>query len=447
MGGEPTSLERAVNECIQLKHCITRCSPSALGDARERVQQVEKGVAMELREQFVKGLQEGDTSAVTECLRCHSLMEAHEQAYGLVRQLLVRPGLQKIMQESQVGSRELDGAALEALFSQIVKFIEKGCAVLHTPAPEDFEFVTRAIWPEVVSIVLSQLRSLHQAAVPTLFHSRYLAVLRLAKEIGGFCGSGAALSRFQRSAEYRTFMEKFNLDLYHLLVRKELIVRVADEFAGHILTLEEGDSAQPMVLQSPALALSASAGEGAGGEDTPFANPAFTTLYNICVQCFAKETYLPGLAAEFLELWVQLISFARNAVQREVEKEKLGLTLHGLSIFHDVQVLSESLAALRPSILAAVVDDFSSEHQGVQELVERTVKGAVEELNELHARLTSHFSSLISKQCVHALQPLLGVAQTYRLMPNKAPPVHPSYYVDSIFTPWKEFQRCVAIYS
>jgi len=219
---------------------------------------------------------------------------------------------------------------------------------------------------------------------------------------------------------YQEFVKRWNLTIYFQLRFQEI--------AGQLESSLNNTVQITNTSQSSEFVLSCSA-----------------TLWDCLLQCWSQEIYLSSLGHRFFRLSMQLITRYNNWIQSGIDThinkaDDQSVVPWSSCTSKEWVIINSDLGKISEKIKSVYVN-LANKTLGIVQLgslVEESYGDCISSLEKVLESLGLIICSGISKACEEGLQPLRGIAATYR-MTNKSIPIRPSLYVPNILLPLTTF--------
>jgi hypothetical protein len=364
-------LERLSADFAQLRFCTAAAAALPLVRLLDhRIAFAERTFAAALAHLFADALAAPLPPALPLILRGFLAVAATADAEAQFCALVVRPWLERTLTRDALDAGGARGscAGLPALCDAVVAFVERDCRCVLAPnAPPDFDFLTRAVWPEVERVFAQELAAIFRPAIPDQFHRHYTTAMAFVARLERLCADDAHRARLRASPAFAAFERRWNLAIYFQLRFQDLRTEFEEALAASQTAPPDADADAPPLR-------------------------ATTQLTASLQRCWAADVLLRPLVPRFFKLSLQFVAryehwlrallggagAARAAdallVRAFVDSERLARDLDALFArcvagagIGDERVLTAmrdafrtavaALGAVPPSIADALVDD------------------------------------------------------------------------------------------
>uniref|UniRef100_A0A7S0BQM4 COG complex component COG2 C-terminal domain-containing protein n=1 Tax=Rhodosorus marinus TaxID=101924 RepID=A0A7S0BQM4_9RHOD len=292
-----------------------------------------------------------------------------------------------------------------------------------------FDFVNKAIWPEIESGIESNL-NVFSPGIADVFHKSFMGATKIFSLLEGLCSTAEKLKALQGHKQTVSFWRRWSLPVYFQLRFQEVTNTFEDALKS-----------------TPSLMTSSTGSEGADTVEITSVRILSPDLYRLQAtkalvsalrKCWDDDVFLPPLAHKFLKLSLQLLARYRTWTKKGLE-ESWGTAMLAKDVavvFSDVEILTERL----PAEVASVVRMGSNGKlpSDATTAIDNAFSDAIENLASLKPDLGERISSVISKGCIETLQTMRGILATYR-MTNRPAPTQYSRFVPSVLKPLRQF--------
>lgn len=349
-------------------------------------------------------------------LRGFTAIAATADAEALFCTLIVRPWL-----ERTVTRDALDGAVrgscqgLPALCDAVVRFVDTECRrVLAPNAPPEFDFLSRAIWPEIERVFVAELGAIFRPAIPDLFHRHYTTATAFLARIEQLCADDAHLARFRASPAHGSFERRWNLAIYFQLRFQDL----RSEFE-----------------EALAASLAAAAAAATGVADEGGAPLRGTTQLCASLQrCWAADVLLRPLVPRFFKLSLQFVARYERWLRALLSAPTRPDDALLVRAFLDSERLARDLDALFARCVAgAALNDAQ-----IEQTMLGAFRSAVATLGGVSAALADALLHDVVQRCTAELAAMKAITGAFR-MTNKPAPRAASAYVARVLAPLERF--------
>ena len=130
-----------------------------------------------MENQFLTAMQANNTEVLKRCLRIYATVDKVDEAEKLIRAKIIAPFLEDVITSASLHS---DPLGLQGICVKILSIIpEKLDSLLKLThnKKQNFEFVTKSLWPEVVEKLEQNLPQIFSAGNPDQFHKNYTVMM------------------------------------------------------------------------------------------------------------------------------------------------------------------------------------------------------------------------------------------------------------------------------
>lgn len=436
-------IERVATEFNQLQYHVMKSKGHTLVEkVKPKIMLITSVLQYSLEQQFAEGLEKGNFNTLKQCLRTYATIDKIRDVENLFRQNFVRPYMESIITEDNVGSL---GIGLEATFQKVLDFIPLHCEKLllvssitkSTDVVQGYDFLVNSVWPEVVICLESRTPSIFAPGDPDVFHEKYCNSMKFLEEFESKCETQSSVRNLRAHPSYGTFMNKWSLPVYFQIRFQE----IASPFENALGTPFDHSKGDPT-----------------------FHLTATVELWCALCQCWDASIYLPSLCHRFWQLTLQLLTRYNTSLNELQELHSNKSSQAGASA--EIRTASPSpmgherpqnTVTLNIGNYALLIADTEKLLQKIPGLFEEKVKPKLEELNfenasVLEAGLEETVEDLrmklevfagfivdeISTECASHLRHISDIPRLYRRT-NRDVPSKPSSYVRSVMKPLSSF--------
>ena len=196
-------VERVAADIHHLNYCMQVCKADAfVRETQPRLKLIGDRLQQAMERQLLEAILSGEEKleSLRRCLRVYATVDRVVDAEELVRRKVIAPYLEEVISEKSLNS---DPQGLKGVFQRVMKLITnslKPLIVLTQPTVpltdtgsggsissgvihhsghhvlKDFDFLVRAMWPEVVEKFEDNLSFLFSAGDPGQFHTNFMQV-------------------------------------------------------------------------------------------------------------------------------------------------------------------------------------------------------------------------------------------------------------------------------
>ena len=374
---------------------------------------------------------------IQRCINTYNSVGSPKAAESAFRQAIVRPIVaQVLLSSAEPPSQPGGGKTIGDVYARVLGEIEaqagdviRGINSQVSDGQGTSCNVAVAIVAEVDKAVAASRPNIYSPGIPEAFHANYHASVDFLKRVEAHCPSQSLQREFQDSEAVRTFLQRWNLTVYHSLRYQDIAGTFERHIAGTDVAVEE---------------------VGGGGG---FNLSATGVLFDCLTRCFGDKVFLPSLANKFCRLSFQLISryevWLRAGLTRRREAGKADAAQQGKDFWSKLTTPELVMIVNDTKRLATKVKlDLRERVCKVMEGLDPELVGAVAGELEAGAKEVGGVASIVKdvlggdvlQQCVDFLKHVRGITATYR-MTNRPMPSRPSHYVSSVLRPLGELQK------
>jgi hypothetical protein len=341
-------------------------------------------------------------------LRAFTAIAATADAEALFCTLIVRPWLERTVTRDALDGGAARGSCqgLPALCDAVVRFVDTECRrVLPPNAPPEFDFLSRAIWPEIERVFVAELGAIFRPAIPDLFHRHYTTAMAFVARVEQLCADDAHRARFRASPAHGAFERRWNLAIYFQLRFQDM----RSEFEEALASTDDGSA--PL--------------------------RGTTQLCASLQRCWAADVLLRPLAPRFFKLSLQFVAryerWLRGMLAATPTRPTDALLVRA---FLDSERLARDLDALFARCVAgAALGDPQLEQTMVG-----AFRGATASLGAVATALADALLRDVAQRCASELGAMKAITAAFR-MTNKPAPRAASAYVARVLAPLERFPR------
>ncbi|XP_043467121.1 conserved oligomeric Golgi complex subunit 2 [Leptopilina heterotoma] len=223
---KPDILERAATEFNQLKFHTSRCSADFTTAQNEKSAELDKLLTEHLNNIFLNYVKEKDSTFLTRCLRIYVTLDKIFEAEDVIRKQLVKPKIEKIINEANLQSEPLGIQGiylkLEAILDEDFKQLLDITLYPERTSVKGFNFLVNSFWTEVEDRTEEYLSCIFAPGNPQLFHQRYTETLGFLSRIEKRCDSLEVVKTLKNHVQYKRFLKKWNLAVYYQIRFQEI---------------------------------------------------------------------------------------------------------------------------------------------------------------------------------------------------------------------------------
>lgn len=453
-------VEQLATEVNQILFYLGKCYQVKLaGEMAQKVDMVTAALQQHLEASFLRSIEADDRPELASVLRICATVDRIGSIERLFRKKVVAPTFREMVSEKAIQEGGLGGA-----YSQVIMFVDTKCrAILDvtvgpagSPGTSDastvggYDFLSRAVWPELVALLESKAPLVFSPGNPAQFHARYSATVEFLERFERACRTAATVSRLRDAPSYRGFLAKWNLPVYFQLRFQEIASQL------------ELSLCQPLKRNKVDT-----------GDD--FRTSCHRALWEQLERCWHQEVFLAPLAHRFWKLTLQLLSrhliwlqqfllSHGNSEEKQTEKTKEGSPLPEASdagtaakqgagspeletsstvllvlLFRDTELLADKVGLLfvdvvRPRLELQGLSDFAA--------LEGSISHCVDSLRGQQPVISQHIVGDTAKSCCNHLRLVNDIPRLYRRT-NREVPTKPSSYVGLLLEPLAELRSHV----
>ena len=200
-------VERVAADIHHLNYCMQVCKADAfVRETQPRLKLIGDRLQQAMERQLLEAILSGQEKqeSLRRCLRIYATVDRVSDAEKLVRTKVIAPYLEEVISEKSLSS---DPQGLKGVFQRVMKLItdnlkalivltqpkvsvadpssgvSTGSGIIHHSGQhvlKDFDFLVRALWPEVVEKFEDNLSFLFSAGNPDRFHTNFSQVHHIA---------------------------------------------------------------------------------------------------------------------------------------------------------------------------------------------------------------------------------------------------------------------------
>ena len=130
-----------------------------------------------MENQFLNAMQTNNSEVLKRCLRIYATVDKVDEAEKLIRTKIIAPYLEDVITSATLhsGPSGLQGICQKILLV-IPEKLDSLLKLTHNKK-QNFDFVTKSLWPEVVEKLEQNLPQIFSAGNPDQFHKNYTVVM------------------------------------------------------------------------------------------------------------------------------------------------------------------------------------------------------------------------------------------------------------------------------
>ncbi|XP_013396594.1 conserved oligomeric Golgi complex subunit 2-like [Lingula anatina] len=440
-------IERVATEFNKLQFYVNKSKGlPLLEQIRPRISAITTTLQFSLEGSFREGLERKNPEILRQCLRTYATIDKMKDAEQLFRQYTVKPYMEEVISDQFI---KTNTQGLRGMYHKILEFIPLHCKLIKEVTSgslkstsgevvRGYDFLTNAVWPEIVSNVEGNIPFIFAPGNPDLFHERYNISMEFVDQFECQCGSQASVKRLRAHPSFNTFMSKWSLPVYFQIRFQE----VAGSFENALLT--------PFNVTA---------------DSKEFHLHSTTVLWSCLCKCWSDDVFLSGLCHRFWKLTLQLLARYSNWIEAVHAKELTekdgnsadpGVSNPGTGS-GDPPALAPRPAPVTLGQVVAMVADAHRVDSKVTAFFTEVIKPKLkttgcqdsaileESLQESQTSITKHLPGFgeyivkdITAQCSVHLKLVNDIPRLYRRT-NREVPSKTSGYLNSLLKPLKMF--------
>mgnify|MGYP001173784982 FL=1 len=209
-------VERVASDVNYLNHCLAKCeSAPFVQEITPRINFIGDRLHSALAMQLMDALQDNNADVLKRCLRIYTTIDKVDQAEQLIRTKIITPYLEEVLSSASYHS---DPLGLQGLCQKVLKIIpEKLALLLKLQKKQNFDFVSKSLWPEVVDKLEQNLSFIFSAGNPDQFHKNYTVMITFLKDLQDHVEAGT------NPEQFTSFMQqRWNLSVYFQIRFQEI---------------------------------------------------------------------------------------------------------------------------------------------------------------------------------------------------------------------------------
>ncbi|XP_001849724.2 conserved oligomeric Golgi complex subunit 2 [Culex quinquefasciatus] len=323
----PTLLERAALESIQLQFNIKFCSEFLNQDQLNKSEELKASLLAQIKGYFLRTLKQNDLDGLERCLRIYCTLDECGTAEEVFKTEIVSPYMGRVVSESGLQNSP---QGLTGIYNQILDFISLNMKNLLALTKKNgkvkgYNFIVHSFWTEVERRMETNMSSIFAPGNPESFYQKYKCTLEFLERIELIIEDPSEIAAFKAHPQYKSFQVRWNLPVY-FQIRFQEIGSNLEKACGRELdapkfTTQQISPAQFNLLQ-------------------------FSVALTCISSCWQDGIYLPQLFHRFLKLTLQLLSrtttWIDTAITSPPEDPSLKLKLLA-TLFSDITNLSRKI--------------------------------------------------------------------------------------------------------
>jgi len=335
-------VERIAADIHHLNYCMQVCKADAFfRETQPRLKLIGDRLQQAMERQLLEAILSGNEKqeSLRRCLRIYATVDRVSEAEELVRRKVIAPYLEEVISEKSLNS---DPQGLKGVFQRVLKLTTdslKPLILLTQPnvsalesnsqssvghhVLKDFDFLVRAMWPEVVEKFEDNLSSLFSAGNPDRFHTNFTQSMEFLNDFEKNLVFQEDVENFRQINSYNNFVGRWSLAVYYQIRFREIALPVeismdVDEF----LNLYENNSK----LENH---------NSADSDKSSFKLASTNSVIYALEKCWSPSIFLPAILHRFWKLNLQIIARYSAAISKVVSaicKQEEGTTEDDSSI-------------------------------------------------------------------------------------------------------------------
>jgi conserved oligomeric Golgi complex subunit 2 len=410
--GRAEVLERMANDLNEIHYYLSEAREFAFVDAmRERVGAVEQLLQRHLEALFGDAVASGgddDRTLVANCLRTFAAMGEQRvaDAERIFSERVAVPFAERVI----AASRLAESGGLAAMYDDVARFAANAKVLRAAGDVRQFDLLSRSLWRAVQRAIFERVPSIFAIGIPELFFRHYMLSLDLLHRLESTCASLDAVMSFRQCQATVDFLKRWNVPVYFSLRFQQIVTPVH----------EAAELADIQVLST---------------SESQFSVAVVQHAWHALCQCFGAEVFVPTAADRFFRLALEVLARVRSWLVDRLAPLPASTML---TVVADVDRLVAAVDSTRfADIVAAVVHEPHLDQASLLPIVARSFHQASVSLRSSLIVAAQACVDSVASQCAERLQPMLGIAQTYRMMDRPAPR-NPSPYVGTVLEPLAE---------
>lgn len=341
-GVNPTLLERAALESIQLQFNIKFCREFLNDEQQRHSEQMKHSLLDQLKTYFLRTLEQKNVDGLERCLRIYCTLDECRTAEEVFKGEIVSPYMSRVVSES---SLQNSPQGLTGIYNQILDFVSLHMKNLLTLTKKNgkvkgYNFIVNSFWTEVERRMETNMSSIFAPGNPEAFYQKYKCTLEFLERIEQIIEDPTEIVAFKAHSQYKSFQVRWNLPVYFQIRFQEI---------GS--NLEKACSRDLEATKFAEQQISAS----------QFNLVQFSIALTCISNCWQEGIYLPQLFHRFFKLTLQLLSRTTTWVDSAIafnfhastDSQTPSLKLKLLAtLFSDISNLSKKI----PQIVTLVLE-------------------------------------------------------------------------------------------
>lgn len=341
-GVNPTLLERAALESIQLQFNIKFCREFLNDEQQRQSEQMKSSLLDQLKTYFLRTLEQKNVDGLERCLRIYCTLDECRTAEEVFKGEIVSPYMSRVVSES---SLQNSPQGLTGIYNQILDFVSLHMKNLLTLTKKNgkvkgYNFIVNSFWTEVERRMETNMSSIFAPGNPEAFYQKYKCTLEFLERIEQIIEDPTEIAAFKAHSQYKSFQVRWNLPVYFQIRFQEI---------GS--NLEKACSRDLEATKFAEQQISAS----------QFNLVQFSIALTCISNCWQEGIYLPQLFHRFFKLTLQLLSRTTTWVDSAIafnfpastDSQTPSLKLKLLAtLFSDISNLSKKI----PQIVTLVLE-------------------------------------------------------------------------------------------
>lgn len=341
-GVNPTLLERAALESIQLQFNIKFCREFLNDEQQRHSEQMKHSLLDQLKTYFLRTLEQKNVDGLERCLRIYCTLDECRTAEEVFKGEIVSPYMSRVVSES---SLQNSPQGLTGIYNQILDFVSLHMKNLLTLTKKNgkvkgYNFIVNSFWTEVERRMETNMSSIFAPGNPEAFYQKYKCTLEFLERIEQIIEDPTEIVAFKAHSQYKSFKVRWNLPVYFQIRFQEI---------GS--NLEKACSRDLEATKFAEQQISAS----------QFNLVQFSIALTCISNCWQEGIYLPQLFHRFFKLTLQLLSRTTTWVDSAIafnfpastDSQTPSLKLKLLAtLFSDISNLSKKI----PQIVTLVLE-------------------------------------------------------------------------------------------
>lgn len=389
--------ERIITELTTIQHELSLLNSPLMRSLEPQSEELVDIINNQLKHLFLNAINNQNCNEIDLVIKIYRLFGRKSELEKLFRCEIIRPVLKNIIEE------DFNNDVVDEMFEKILNFVR----IQHNLfSEEDFKYILKGIWQEMLELYSYRTPSLFSAGDPNHFHSSYIDTVKFINEFRSISNSN-----IPNRTEAGELLQKFNTQIYFHMRYQEIAEMLEHSLRKSISNLEttQNNSSSFKILQSFTFYESIIL---CWSTDKVFIDPLFYGFWKLSLQIFSRYTiWLNKLQLNDFKHGLENVVNECAKLFSLVNETKTGIKL--IKAFFEGTILELKPCTINESELRESLDE------------------SIYQLNEEGLpNIIALIKSLLIKQCIIVLKQVNDIPRLYRKT-NREVPTKPSSYVNT----------------